>query len=103
VVFLVLALFFDFITDVWKIPFGMIVDIGKYLGLGIPLLALASSVAGALVFIFLSDARSAKWIFAIVSIAAGLVVFFMPFTSIGVLVAIAPLNTIMIFIATIID
>lgn len=95
-------LFFDFIKDAWKIPFGIGVDACKYLGLIIPGFALGSALAGAVIFIFISNAGPMKWFFAIISVASGLGAFFLG-GAWGVLIALLPLNSIMMLISTIID
>jgi|GEM_PF-2628668 len=103
--FLLVAFFFDFITDVWKIPFAIGVDLLKYWGLFNPYAAVAGAVIGAVIFIFLSDAKFMKWPFALISVASCLVVLPQLWGGlvVGVLIALTPINTMMMFISTIID
>ncbi len=100
---LLLALFLDFVTDIWKIPFAVGVDVLKYFGLFNPWWALVAGGAGALIFILFSDVQVGKWLFAAISLATGVLTFFWGGLVIGVLIAIIPVNTIMMFLATIID
>lgn len=103
VLLLVVIFFFDFLKDAWKIPFGIGVDACKYLGLIIPGFALGSAVAGALIFIFMSNAGPMKWFFALVSVASGLAAFFLLGSAWGVIIALLPINSIMMLISTVID
>ncbi len=102
-VFLAIALFFDFVADVWKLPIAAGVDVLKYLSLSFPWLGFVAAIVGALLFILLSDAPVLKWVFAAVSLAAGVLTFFWGGLVTVTLIAILPLNTVMMFIATIID
>ncbi len=103
ILFLLLALFFDFITDAWKLPFAAGVDALKFLGLSNPWFAAASGLVGVLVFLMLSDVHGARWLFALLSAVAAFVAYAWGGLVVGVLVAVFPLNTVMMFIATIID
>jgi hypothetical protein len=103
VIFLIIAFFFDFITDAWKIPLGSGIDVLKYLALANPWWAAASAVLGAILFIFISDAKFMKWVFAVISVAAAVLAVMWGDLIIGVLIALAPLNTMMIFVSTLID
>lgn len=96
-----LALFFDFITDVWKLPFAFAVDAAKYFSIFYPSLVFVAAVTGALIFIFLSDLGGGRWFFAALSVAVALTPFFAP--SLAVIAAVVPFNTFLMFLATILD
>ncbi len=101
--FLLAAFFFDFITDAWKLPFAVGVDLLKYYGLFNPYATIAAAILGGVIFIFLSDAPFWKWVFAGASVAAAVLAFLWNDMVIGVLLAVAPLNVALMFISTIID
>jgi len=103
VAFLLAAFFFDFVSDAWKLPFAAGVDLLKYMGLFQPWLGVVSALAGAVVFYALSDTGPAKWLFVALSIAVAVMSMLWSNLVIGVIIAIAPINTIMMFIATIVD
>ncbi len=105
ILFLTLSLFFDFVTDAWKLPFAIVVDALKYAGFVTvnEWLLLAAGVCGPLIFLFLSDAGWARWPFALIVFTAPVLVFLLAWSPLGVLIAIAPINTILMFIATILD
>jgi len=103
ILFLLFALFLDFITDAWKLPFAAGVDVLKFLGLSNPWLAGVGALAGLLVFLFLSDVHGGRWLFALLSATAAILTYLWGGLIIGVLIALIPINTIMMFIATIID
>lgn len=97
------ALFFDFIADAWKIPLGIGVDLLKYYALTQPWVGLVAGIAGAALFIGMSDARFWRWPFAALSLAAGVLTFYWNPFIIGVLIGMAPISTVLIFISAIID
>lgn len=102
-IFLLAAFFFDFITDAWKVPFALGVDVLKYLGLVTPWFAVVSAIAGVVVFLALSDVKGGRWLFAMFSVAAAVLTLLWSDLAISVLIAIAPINTLMMFIATVVD
>lgn len=102
IVLLGIALFFDFVTDVWKIPLAIAVDAMKFIGLTNPGFAIGSSVASVVVFIFLSDAAGFKWGFAIIGLLFALGVLFLS-PAWAALLALIPINTLMMFVSTIVD
>ncbi len=102
--FLLIALFFDFAKDAWKVPFGMGADVLKYLGLFHPAFFLASAALGAGSFMLIShDSKFFRVLFSIISVAAVVAAWYWNGIVLGVLIALAPVNTMMMFIATIID
>lgn len=100
---LLVALFFDFITDVWKIPFGVGVDALKYYGLFNPWAALVAGAGSIVIFLWLSDAKLMKYPFAALGAAAGLLVWWWNPLVIGALLALLPVNTVLMFLSTIVD
>lgn len=100
---LFIAFFFDFVKDAWKIPLGIGIDALKYYGLFQPWALIAAGIAGAVLFIAVSNAGFLRWIFAAASLAAGILALIWGGLVIGVLLAIVPVNTVLIFISTIID
>lgn len=102
-IILAFSFFMDFITDVWKIPFAIGVDALKYIALFNPWFGVIGAVVGALIFIFLSDFDYVKWFFAVLSVASCLFVSFFVGDLIGLLVALVPLNTVMMVLSTILD
>jgi len=97
------AFFMDFISDAWKIPFAVGVDILKYIALFNPWFGVVGAVAGALIFIFLSDFDYVKWFFAALSVVSCIFVSFFAGNLAGLLVALVPLNTVMMILSTILD
>lgn len=97
------ALFFDFIADAWKVAIALGIDVLKYYALSTPWFGVLAGIIGAGIFIGLSDARFWKWPFAAASLAAGILTYWWNPLIIGVLIGMVPINTVMMFIAAIID
>ncbi len=100
---LLIALFFDFIADAWKVVIALGVDVMKYYALTDPRAGIAAGLIGAAIFIWLSDARFWKWPFAILSLATGVLAFWWNGLIISILLGLVPINTVLMFIAAIID
>lgn len=99
--FLFTAAFLDFVTDVWKLPFAVAVDVLSYLGLGTPVLSLAAAVLAILIFAFLADS-GLRWVFGGVAGLLALLPYFLlnPWV---VVIAIIPVASVFMFIDVIID
>ena len=100
-----IAVFFDFIVDSWKIPFAVVVDFLKYQGFANQTYLYAAIIAGPLVFYFLLKGKNSRLavIMSVISFLFSASLLFItqdPFRSLIVLV---PLNTAIMFIATILD
>jgi len=100
--FLFAAFFLDFITDVWKLPFAVGVDVLVYLGLGTPVLSLVAAVLAVLIFLFLADSAFWKWVFGLAATVAALIPYF-SIAPWAVIIAVLPITTVLMFIDTIVD
>lgn len=105
VFFLIIAFFFDFIKDAWKIPLALALDILKYFALVTPWFGVLSAIGGLVIFLSVSNAGFWRYVFAALSFAVGIVVLPSIWGSlvIGVLIAIVPVNTVMMFLSTVLD
>jgi len=104
IIILLVAFFMDFITDAWKVPFGAVADLFKYLTLIHPAFSMLSAAVGGFTFAYLSDMNYfGRGLFTAISVTAAFLAWFWADSVWGVLLAIAPLNTMMIVLATVLD
>ncbi len=103
--FLFAALFLDFVKDSWKLPFAIVADVIDFVAMMNPgWLDIAAAAYGFLIFIIL--ARSViKYPSAFAVGAEGFINIGRPFSMplIGQVTGLLPINTILMFIDTIID
>ncbi len=92
-----IAIFLDFIQDAWKMPFAIIVDIIDLMALSHPGVLNFVAAAGSLIifYLFATKPSWARYTFG----GIGAVKCLMPVRIAGII----PANTIMMFVATIID
>ena len=93
VIAFVFTMFLDFLRHAWKIPFAMIVDIFDIMGMSMPFFNLLA-IAGSIV-VFSLLARNASRFWRTGFIAAGVVKAVIPGFSL------IPVNTILMFISTV--
>lgn len=95
IIALVFTLFLDFLRHAWKIPFAIIVDVLDVMAITHPFFNILAGLGSIVVFSILARRCSKLWRLGF--IAGGLFKAFTP----GF--AMLPLNTIMMFIATVVD
>lgn len=95
VIALVFTLFLDFLRHAWKIPFAIALDILNVVAITNPFFKLFAAIGSIIVFSLLTRRCSKFWRLGF--IAGGLFKAFTP------TFAMVPLNTIMMFIATVVD
>jgi hypothetical protein len=92
-----MALFFDFIEDAWKMPFAIVVDVVDLMAIStFGMLNIGAALGAFLMFFFLTmDIEKTRYLFGII----GAVKCILPIPILATL----PINTVLMFIATIID
>ena len=102
---LALGFIFDFITDTWKLPFALFVDLMNYASFGYPYLDYVAAGCSAFIFIAISGGKFWRVPFTIISVfvtvASAPAIF--GTTTLGMVSNFIPINIILMFISTIID
>lgn len=99
---LIINFAFDVITDIWKIPLAVIVDVLFYLGLTNAIYGLIATILGVLLFLFIGDSVFWKFVFAIIIAVTGLGAYFIG-APIFILFVVFPLTTVLMLIDVIVD
>jgi len=99
------AVFFDFIVDSWKLPFAIVVDFLKFQGSANMAYVYAAIVAGPLVFYYLLKGKNAKLakIMSVISLIFSVSLLFITQDPMKSLIVLLPINTVMMLIATVLD
>lgn len=100
------AIFFDFIVDVWKMPFAVAIDYSKYLAFSNEFYLLVTLVLSPVVFYGLVHKKNKTLaIFCTVLSALFTSIYFIPYLPdvFGLIVSLTPFNTALMFIACILD
>lgn len=99
------TLFFDFIVDAWKMPFGLALDILIYLGINdVKFIYFAIGLAPIVFFGLIQGKNKILGIWTtIVSIIASALFLFLDFPALLSILAIIPINTAIMFVGCILD
>ena len=95
IISLIFALFLDFLRHAWKIPFAIIVDVLDVMAISVPFFNILAALGSLVIFSIFARRCSRFWKYGFIIFGVG-----KAFTP-GL--AMLPLNTIMMFIATVVD